>query len=435
MSQARLAPPGLPMRRPDIVADPRIVKRTNYTDDYETVDGAPLGRGVNGAVFRMKHRQTGQMVAVKKILSTHKAVREINLHYLAQKGCHYVTKIHDLYINELPCNVKHADGTIRTGVQWFILIMMEICEGGELFGFISARVDRKKQTGAARETSIFTEREVAAMMRQICKAVFHLHTVLKIAHRDLKPENLLLTSAYDPLTHGLLKLSDFGFAKDAFDMYSRKALQTPCYTPYYVAPEVISNCNYDYACDIWSLGVMLYIMLVGYPPFYSHTGQNILTPTMKDTIREADFSFDKPEFSLISKSAKGLIEQMLTVDPSRRIKIAEIMQHPWINQAIDQVPDTPLPLNQEQFDLFSIGSVRERFNTEMEKNLVPQRGPVETMELEKFSVAERLSMPSSSSIARKRQRGRGIKLPVEPAVGLQSPPAKTVKDSFIDQLH
>lgn len=92
-------------------------------------------------------------------------------------------------------------------------------------------------------------------MHEICVAVKFLHD-LNIAHRDLKPENLLYTS---PAANGVLKLTDFGFAKETF---TKDTLQTPCYTPYYVAPEVLGPEKYDKSCDIWSLGVIMYILYV-----------------------------------------------------------------------------------------------------------------------------------------------------------------------------
>lgn len=108
--------------------------------------------------------------------------------------------------------------------------------------------------------SFFLSTEAAQIMHEICVAVKYLHD-LNIAHRDLKPENLLYTS---PAPNAVLKLTDFGFAKETF---TKDTLQTPCYTPYYVAPEVLGPEKYDKSCDIWSLGVIMYILYVGYVLF------------------------------------------------------------------------------------------------------------------------------------------------------------------------
>jgi len=181
-------------------------------------------------------------------------------------------------------------------------------EGGELFAKISER-----QTP-------FTEQEVAKVMHQICAAVKHLHN-LSIAHRDLKPENLLLTNNEDPV----IKLTDFGFAKEV-----NSGLVTPCYTPYYVAPEVLGSVKYDISCDIWSLGVIMYILCCGYPPFYSTHGQPI-SPGMKRRIKAGEFAFPENEWARVSSEAKNLIKGMLETVPEKRITIDDVVRSKWIS--------------------------------------------------------------------------------------------------------
>lgn len=195
-------------------------------------------------------------------------------------------------------------------------------------------------------------------MHEICVAVKYLHD-LNIAHRDLKPENLLYTS---PHANAVLKLTDFGFAKETF---TKDTLQTPCYTPYYVAPEVLGPEKYDKSCDIWSLGVIMYILYViavytryyqrgcngvcmmcltlrslflvmvvsdrlcGFPPFYSNHGLAI-SPGMKKRIRLGQFDFPNPEWQNVSDQAKKLIQGMLSVDPTKRLTIDQVMRNQWI---------------------------------------------------------------------------------------------------------
>lgn len=159
-----------------------------------------------------------------------KARREVDLHWRAS-GCRYIVQIVAVYENTYS---EHK----------CLLVVMECMAGGELFQRIQDR----------QETTPFTEREAAQIMHEICVAVKYLHD-LNIAHRDLKPENLLYTSA-SPLA--TLKLTDFGFAKET--NLKESTLQTPCYTPYYVAPEVLGPEKYDKSCDIWSLGVIMYIL-------------------------------------------------------------------------------------------------------------------------------------------------------------------------------
>merc|ERR1712018_676043 len=181
---------------------------------------------------------------------------------------------------------------------------------GELF----ARIQEKQS---------FNEREAAELMKDICIAVKFLHD-MNVAHRDLKPENLLYSSKDSNL--GVLKLTDFGFAKET---HVRDTLQTPCYTPYYVAPEVLGPEKYDKSCDIWSLGVIMYILLCGFPPFYSNHGLAI-SPGMKKRIRSGQYEFPKPEWENVSKDAKDLIRGMLKTDPHQRLTIDDVIRNKWI---------------------------------------------------------------------------------------------------------
>jgi len=252
--------------------------------------------------------KTGAKYALKVLLDNPKARREVDLHWRAS-GCLNIVNIVDVFENtysDKPC----------------LLVVMECMEGGELFQRIQDRQD-----GA------FTEREAAQIMHEICVAVHYLHS-MNIAHRDLKPENLLYTT---PESNAILKLTDFGFAKET---HIKDTLQTPCYTPYYVAPEVLGPEKYDKSCDIWSLGVIMYILLCGFPPFYSNHGLAI-SPGMKKRIRTGQYDFPDPEWKNVSQSAKDLIKNMLSVDPAKRLTIEQVMKNKWIAQ-YTMVPQTPL---------------------------------------------------------------------------------------------
>ncbi|KAM3621375.1 uncharacterized protein V6R79_010406 [Siganus canaliculatus] len=186
--------------------------------------------------------------------------------------------------------------------------------------------------GSRPEETRPSQRKASEIMRDIGTAIDFLHNI-NIAHRDIKPENLL----YNKEKEGILKLTDFGFAKETT---LHNSLQTPCYTPYYVAPEVLGPEKYDKSCDMWSLGVIMYILLCGFPPFYSNTGQAI-SPGMKRRIRMGQYEFPNPEWAEVSQEAKDLIHQLLKTDPSERMTITQFMNHPWINQSM-VVPSTPL---------------------------------------------------------------------------------------------
>ncbi|XP_047125874.1 MAP kinase-activated protein kinase 2 isoform X1 [Hydra vulgaris] len=285
---------------------PLTTKKHAITRDYD-VSQKTLGVGINGKVLECNRKSDNKKCALKVLKDSTKARRELDLHWKACE-CPYIVKVWDVYENKF-------------GKDDCLLIVMECMEGGELFERIQSRADHP-----------FTEREAAATVHMISLAVIHLHT-MNIAHRDLKPENLLYISN---APNAILKLTDFGFAKETVSV----SLQTPCYTPYYVAPEVLGPEKYDKSCDMWSLGVITYILLCGYPPFYSNHGAAI-SPGMKKRIRQGQYSFPDAEWKKVSNNAKDLIKSLLKTEPSQRITIQEVMNHPWV-KSYTEVPQTPL---------------------------------------------------------------------------------------------
>jgi len=285
-----------------------VPKRNAITQDYDITQKS-LGVGINGKVLECyKKGDRGKRFALKVLRDTVKARRELDNHWKACE-CPYIVRIVDIYEN-------------KYGKDNCLLIVMECMTGGELFDRIQSRSDNP-----------FTEREAAEIVRMISSALYHLHT-MNVAHRDLKPENLLYVSE---APNALLKLTDFGFAKETV---AGPELQTPCYTPYYVAPEVLGPEKYDKSCDLWSLGVITYILLCGYPPFYSKHGQAI-SPGMKKRIRSGQYTFPDAEWKNVSNDAKDLIKGLLKTDPVQRGTIENVMDHPWIKK-YDLVPATPL---------------------------------------------------------------------------------------------
>ncbi|KAJ7999181.1 hypothetical protein DPEC_G00212740 [Dallia pectoralis] len=302
------------------------IKRYSVKDDYK-VTSQVLGLGINGKVLECYCKKTGNKCALKSrdllpeaylvnqqikrvtiLYDSTRARQEVELHWRASGGP-YIVQILSLYEN------------LYQGKRC-LLIIMECMEGGELFTHIEARGDQA-----------FTEKEASDIMRDIGTAIEYLHH-MNIAHRDVKPENLIYTTKE---SNAVLKLTDFGFAKETT---LHNSLRTPCYTPYYVAPEVLGPEKYDKSCDMWSLGVIMYILLCGYPPFYSNTGLAI-SPGMKQRIRSGQYKFPDTEWFDVSQEAKELINQLLKTDPNERMTIGQFKNHPWINQSM-MVPLTPL---------------------------------------------------------------------------------------------
>lgn len=316
----------------------RVISKSNsILDDYD-IPGETLGVGVSGKVKLCIKKKTKQRCALKILGDNPRARREIQLHYRCSFSPHVVSII-DIYENT-NCGKR------------CLLLVLECMDGGELF----SRIEQKTN---------FTEREAAFIMRNITSAVQHLHK-LDVVHRDLKPENLLYVSNE---ADSLIKLTDFGFAKDI-----SLGLKTPCYTPYYVAPEILNNEDvknsvmYDKACDVWSLGIILYILLSGYPPFVPEGGGHI-SPGMKKRIRTGAFEFLKEDWQHVSQSVKDLIVNLLSPDAQKRMSVDEIMRHPWIQKPED-VPSTPLQTSfNVRLDFNNIKTVQN----EMEQVLAQMR--------------------------------------------------------------
>ncbi|KAM3140351.1 hypothetical protein pb186bvf_007511 [Paramecium bursaria] len=162
-----------------------------------------------------------------------------------------------------------------------------------------------------------SEKEAADVIRPIVDAIRYCHS-MGVVHRDLKPENLLYTS---PEPDATIKISDFGEAK----VISDDLMITACGTPGYVAPEILIGSGYDLAVDYWSIGVILYVLLCGYTPFYEESNEKLF-----ELIKKGKVDFSGQEWKKISNEAKDLIQRLLEVDPGKRYKADQIIKHPWI---------------------------------------------------------------------------------------------------------
>lgn len=197
-----------------------------------------------------------------------------------------------------------------------LYLVLDYVEGGELF-------DRIVDEGN------FTEKDASRITRQMCEAIQYLHD-RNIVHRDLKPENLLFR---DRDNTDCILVTDFGLAKLIDDA---TVLKTACGTPNYVAPEILLQRGYGKEVDVWSLGVILYILLCGYPPFYDESDALLFEIIMK-----GKFDFDERYWRDISKEAKSLIRNMLHVDPRKRLTTRQVLAHPFIT-GLEHLPNVNL---------------------------------------------------------------------------------------------
>ncbi|XP_018901176.1 ribosomal protein S6 kinase alpha-5 isoform X2 [Bemisia tabaci] len=252
-----------------------------------------LGDGSFSVVRRCVEKETGRKFAVKIISRKIDASREINL-LRACQGHPNIVNLHQVYYDEV-----HT------------YLVMELLQGGELLD----RIRRKKR---------FTETEASKIMRELVSALHFMHS-RGVVHRDLKPENLLFTEETDD---AVIKIVDFGFVRLKQES---ETMHTPCFTLHYAAPEVLNQraAGYNENCDLWSLGVILYTMLSGKPPFHCPSIDDSAAAIMS-RIKEGDFNFKAEAWNSVSIEAKQLIKGLLTVDPTERLSMHDLRCSPWL---------------------------------------------------------------------------------------------------------
>ncbi|KAK1170890.1 ribosomal protein S6 kinase alpha-2-like isoform X1 [Acipenser oxyrinchus oxyrinchus] len=275
---------------------PPIVQRLHgnnihFRDGYEIKED--VGIGAYSVCKRCVHRSTGVEYAVK-IIDRSKRDPSEEIEILLRYGQHpNIITLKDVY----------DDGK-------YVYLVMELMRGGELLD----RILRHK---------CFSEREASAVLCTITKTVEYLHSQ-GVVHRDLKPSNILyVDETGDP---EFIRICDFGFAKQL--RAENGLLMTPCYTANFVAPEVLKRQGYDAACDIWSLGILLYTMLAGFTPFAN--GPEDTPEEILSRIGSGIFALSGGNWDTISDAAKDIVSKMLHVDPHQRLSAPQVLRHPWI---------------------------------------------------------------------------------------------------------
>ncbi len=254
--------------------------------------GKQLGSGTFAVVRQAQMLSTGREIAVKCVEK--KKLTQEDLDGL-------FVEVSVMQVLKHP-NVLQLIDFYEDSRHYYLL--MELVTGGELF----ERIVQK---------SVYSERDAREVIRTMTEAIGYCHE-RNIAHRDLKPENILLLSDADDAA---LKIADFGFAKPVDD----GGLKTACGTPGYVAPEILAGTSYGVAVDMWSIGVIAYILLCGYPPFYNDNQAELFR-----TIRSGKFDFPPEDWDSISEDAKDLVRKLLVVDPRKRFTYRQVLQHKWI---------------------------------------------------------------------------------------------------------
>jgi len=263
--------------------------------------GPLLGSGSFSRVHLCTEKVTNKEWAVKIVEKETKIDEEDRMAII-------MTEINILRVIDHPNVVKLKD-IFETEKAFFIV--MEIINGGELFDRIV-------------ELKNYTEKEASKIIVQILSAVGHLHSK-NIVHRDLKPENLLLSSKEH---NSAIKVTDFGLSQ-IFVKGEPMEMDKAVGTPGYLAPEVLGMLDtgepYGKEIDLWSIGVILYILLCGFPPFFGDSDDDVY-----DKIVSNDWKFISPYWDSVSDSAKSLIRGLMTPDPRSRFSVQQALAHPWI---------------------------------------------------------------------------------------------------------
>lgn len=276
-----------------------------------------LGKGMFSTVRKARCKRTGAIVAVKCIKKSEMTQED--------KDALVIEKRVMKKLNGHP-NLIQLLGDYEE--EEYHYLVMELASGGELFHKIVER-------------EVYTEEQARDTIMLLTQAIDHCHKN-GVVHRDLKPENILLAST----DNETIKIADFGFAKE-LGITHDGLLHTACGTPGYVAPEILRQKPYAASVDIWSLGVIFYILLCGYPPFHSDKGQHDLFKKIK----AARYQFDSPDWDDISDEAKDLISHILVPNPQKRYTAAQILSHPWMHNAA--VSNAPLGRAMENLKRFN----------------------------------------------------------------------------------
>jgi len=256
--------------------------------------GEEIGRGAFSVVRVATHKKTGEKFAIKII---EKNNLEADLSRLK-------TEI------EILKRVSHPN----------IIFMKELFETDEVVAIVTELVTGGELFDKIVEQGSYTERDAAVLVSKMVSALEYLHS-LGIVHRDLKPENLLLK---DETSMTEVKIADFGLSK-IVGTSSMARMMTACGTPSYVAPEVLLTIGYDKEVDLWSIGVITYILLCGFPPFYNETLHKLF-----EEIMQAQYDFPEEYWGHISNEAKDFVSRLLVANPMKRMTATQALKHPWI---------------------------------------------------------------------------------------------------------
>jgi len=294
--------------KPDGLSHAMLIQENTgkVTDAYD-LEKKKIGEGSYGSVCKAKNKATGNIRACKTISKAQMK----NLDRFKQEIAIMKIMDHPNIIKLFETFEDHRN----------IYLIMELCSGGELF-------DRIIDAGH------FSEVQAAILMQQIVRAIYYMHEN-HVCHRDLKPENFLFQTK-DPIEKNTLKIIDFGLS---CKFTPDQVLTTKAGTPYYVAPQVLAG-KYDQSSDMWSCGVIMFVLLCGYPPFYGENDADVLSK-----VRLGNFSFNASDWKNVSEDAKNLIRMLLKMNPKDRYTAQQTLNHEWIKNKAPKASNVNLQSN------------------------------------------------------------------------------------------
>ncbi|XP_059564789.1 serine/threonine-protein kinase 33 isoform X4 [Myotis daubentonii] len=288
--------------------------------------GKILGKGSFGVVIEAINKETGTKWAIKKVNK--------------EKAGSSAVKLLEQEVNILKSvkheHIIHLEQVFETPKKMYLV--MELCEDGELREILK----RKEH---------LSENETRWIIQSLASAIAYLHNN-DIVHRDLKLENIMVKSSFTDANNEMnlnIKVTDFGLAAKKHGG-SEAMLQSACGTPTYMAPEVINDHDYSQQCDIWSIGVIMYSLLCGEPPFSASSEEKLF-----ELIRKGELHFSDPVWESISDCAKSVLKQLMKVDPAHRITAKELLDNQWITPTAHK-KKFPVKSKKENVDSLDTGN-------------------------------------------------------------------------------
>eukprot|EP00746_Dinoflagellata_sp_MGD_P158869 gnl/MRDRNA2_/MRDRNA2_86576_c0_seq18.p1 gnl/MRDRNA2_/MRDRNA2_86576_c0~~gnl/MRDRNA2_/MRDRNA2_86576_c0_seq18.p1 ORF type:complete len:499 (+),score=106.52 gnl/MRDRNA2_/MRDRNA2_86576_c0_seq18:88-1584(+) len=281
-----------------------IIDNPGKLHEFYDVDKKKMGEGSYGAVSKCTNKSTGVVRAVKSISKAQMK----NLDRFKQEIAIMKMMDHPNIIKLYETFEDHRN----------IYLIMEMCSGGTVFDRIINQ-------------DHLTEVQAAVVMQQLLRGILYMHE-LNLTHRNLNPLNLLLQTV-DPIDKNTLKIINFG---SSCKIAKGELLTTRAGAPYYIAPEILAG-KYNQSADLWSCGVIMHVLLCGYPPFYAETGKDTFIQ-----VRVGDLTFKAEDWKDVSDDAKNLIQMLLKICPDDRFTAAQAMNHVWIRNQAPKAPAVPL---------------------------------------------------------------------------------------------